>query len=137
MPNKRMRPIVKLEPGASGAQEAAWEREGLCRGGDMGEEGAGAELLRANAEALAFALQGMERERAMVEQLLQVKEELLQAKAQVAELRADATKTSKSAAAKVKGGVKKDAGKRKGCKDKAKAKAKPKRKESANGKSDV
>ncbi len=40
------------------------------------------QLLRANAEAQRFALQGMERERAMGEQLLQ-------AKAQVAELRVD------------------------------------------------
>ena len=52
----------------------------------MGEEGARTELevqlLRADVEAHAFALQGMERERAMAE-------ELLQAKAQVAELRAE------------------------------------------------
>jgi hypothetical protein len=100
MPDKRMRPIVKQEPGADGAQElqqqqhaaaaaaaaAAGERDGRRRRGDMGEEGAGTELevqlLRANAEAQAFALQGMERERAMAE-------ELLQAKAQFAELRAD------------------------------------------------
>ena len=79
MPDKRMRPIVKQEPGADGAQElqqqqeAAGEtqREGRRRRGDMGEEGAGTELemqlLRANAEAQAFALQGMERERAMGE----------------------------------------------------------------------
>ena len=40
------------------------------------------QLLRANAEAQRFALQGMEREKAMGEQLLQ-------AKAQVAELRVD------------------------------------------------
>jgi hypothetical protein len=95
MPDKRMRPIVKQEPGADGAQElppppeaaaaaaaAAREREGRRRRGDMGEEGAGTELevqlLRANAEAQAFALQGMERERAMAEQLLQAKEQLLQ-----------------------------------------------------------
>ena len=89
MPDKRMRPIVKQEPGADGAQElqqqqgAAGEtqREGRRRRGDMVEEGAGTELemqlLRANAEAQAFALQGMERERALGE-------ELLQAKAQVA-----------------------------------------------------
>ncbi len=64
-----MRPIVKQEPGAGGAQEAAWEREVRRRGGNMGEEGAGAELLRANAEAQALALQGMERERAVGEQL--------------------------------------------------------------------
>jgi hypothetical protein len=61
MSYKCMRPIVKQEPG---------------------EEGAGTELevqlLRANAEAQAFALQGMERERAMAEQLLQAKEEQLQ-----------------------------------------------------------
>ena len=41
--------------------------------GDIGKEVAGAELevqlLRANAEAQAFALQGMERERSMGEQL--------------------------------------------------------------------
>ena len=77
MPDKRMRPIVKQEPGADGAQqlqqqqEAAGEsqREGRRRRGDMGEEGAGTELevqlLRANAKAHAFALQGMERKRAM------------------------------------------------------------------------
>jgi hypothetical protein len=91
--------MVKQEPGADGAQEAACEREGRRRRGDMGEvqEEAGTELevqlLRANAEALAFALQGMERERAMAEQLLQrermIAEELLQTKVQVAELRAD------------------------------------------------
>jgi len=63
MPDKRMRPIVKQEPGADGAQElqqqqqAAGEtqREGRRRRGDIGEEGAGTELemqlLRANAEA--------------------------------------------------------------------------------------
>ena len=113
MPDKRMRPIVKQEPGADGAQElqrqqeAAGEslREGRRRLGDMVEEGAGTELemqllRRANAEAQAFALQGMERERAMAvelkamgEQMLQreraMGEELLQLKAQVAELRAD------------------------------------------------
>jgi hypothetical protein len=70
----------------------------------MGEEGAGTELevqlVRANAEAQAFALQGMERERAMGEELLQAKEhllqreramteQLLQAKEQVVELRAE------------------------------------------------
>ena len=109
MPDKRMRPIVKQEPGADGAQQqlllpppqaaaavAAGEREGRRCRGDMGEEGAGTELemqlLKANAEAQAFALRGMERERAMVEQLLQreraMGEQLLQSKAQVAELRA-------------------------------------------------
>jgi hypothetical protein len=98
MPDKRMRPIVKQEPGADGAQElppqqqqaaaaaAAGEREGRRRRSDMGEKGAGTELemqlLVANAKAQAFALQGMERERALGE-------ELLQAKAQVAELRAE------------------------------------------------
>ena len=66
MPDKRMRPIVKQEPGADGAQQlppraaaaaaaAAGEREGRRHRGDMGEEGAGTELemqlLRANAEA--------------------------------------------------------------------------------------
>ena len=89
MPDKRMRPIVKQEPGTGGAQEplppppppqaaaaaATGEREGRRRRGDMGEEDAGVELemqlLRANAEAQAFALQGMERERVMAEQLLQ------------------------------------------------------------------
>jgi hypothetical protein len=115
MPDKRMRPIVKQEPGADGAQQlqqqqaaaaagGAGEREGRRRRGDMGEEGAGTEmevqLLRANAEAQAFALQGMERERALGDQLLRAKEELLQrekamgeellqAKVQVAELRAE------------------------------------------------
>ena len=47
------------------------------------------QLLRTNADAQAFALQGMERERAMGEQLLEAKAELLQAKAQFAELRAE------------------------------------------------
>jgi hypothetical protein len=98
MPGKRMRPVVKQEPGADGAQDlpppqqqaaaSAGEREGRRRWSDMCEEGAGTELemqvMKADAEAqaFAFALQGMERERAMAE-------ELLQAKAQVAELRAD------------------------------------------------
>ncbi len=96
MPDKRMRPIVKQEPGSDGAQElpqpqqaaaaAAGEREGRRRRGDMGEEGAELELevqlLRENAEAQAFALQGMERAMAMGE-------ELLHAKVQVAELRAE------------------------------------------------
>jgi len=87
--------------------------EGRRRGGDMGKEGAGAELeaqlLRANAQT--FALQGMEREKTLAEAIFQMKraheellkamreqklqreilsravgEELLQAKAQVAEL---------------------------------------------------
>jgi hypothetical protein len=102
MPDKRMRPIVKQEPGADGAQElqqqqaaAAGEtqREGRRRRGDMGEEEAGTELevqlLRVNTEAQAFALQGMERERAMAEELKAIGEQLLQSKAQVAELRAD------------------------------------------------
>ncbi len=86
MPDKRMRPIVKQEPGADGAQEllpppqaaaaaaAAGEMEGRRRRGDMGEEGVGTEmevqLLRANAEVQAFALQGMEREKAISEELL-------------------------------------------------------------------
>ena len=78
MPDKRMRPIVKQEPGADGAQElqqqqeavaGETQREGRRRRGDMGEEGAGTELevqlLRANAEAQVFELQGMERKRAM------------------------------------------------------------------------
>jgi hypothetical protein len=87
IPDKRMRPIVKQEHGADGAQQllqqqtaaaaAAGEREGPGAGTELEMQ-----LLRANAEAQAFALQGMERERAMAE-------ELLQSKAQVAELRAD------------------------------------------------
>ena len=98
MPDKRMRPIVKQEPGGGDAQQlqaaaAATGGSRQRRRGDAGEEGAGAELelqlLRANAEAQAFALQGMERERALGEQLLRAKEELLQAKVQVAELRAE------------------------------------------------
>ncbi len=63
MPDKRMRPIVKQEPGADGAQAAAAaeeeeEREGRRRRGDVasGEEGAGTELevqlLRANADII-------------------------------------------------------------------------------------
>ncbi len=99
MSGKRMRPIVKLKPGGGEAQEqqaaaAATGGSRQRRRGDVGEEWAGAELqlqlqlLSRNAEAQAFALQGMERERALGEQLLQAKEELLQAKAQVAELRA-------------------------------------------------
>jgi hypothetical protein len=93
MPDKRMRPIVKQEPGADGAQElpplqqqqvaAAREQDVQRR---MAEDERGEELqlqlLRANAQAQAFALQGMERERAMGE-------ELLQAKAQIAEVRAE------------------------------------------------
>ncbi len=89
-----MRPMVKQEPGADGAQAlppppqaaaaAVGEREGRRRRSNIGEEGAGTELevqlLRANAEAQAFALQGMERERAMAEQLLQAKEQRLQSK---------------------------------------------------------
>jgi hypothetical protein len=67
------------------------------RRGDVGEEGDGAELemevqqlrANANAEAQAFAMQGVERERALGEQLLRAIEEILQAKAQVAELRAE------------------------------------------------
>ena len=91
MPIKRMRAIVKMESGAGDAQEqqaaaAATGGSRQRRRGDVGEDGAGAELevqqLRANAEAQAFALQGVERERALGEQLLQ-------AKAQVAELRAE------------------------------------------------
>ncbi len=100
MSDKRMRPIVKLEPGGGDAQEqqaaaAATGGSRQRRRGDVGEA------------ALEFAMQGMERERALAEQLLQAKEELvrakeellqreramgeelLQAKAQVAELRAE------------------------------------------------
>jgi hypothetical protein len=62
MSDKRMRPIVKLEPGGGDApeQQAAAAATGGSRQrrrGDVGEEGAGAELelevqqLRANAEA--------------------------------------------------------------------------------------
>ena len=89
MSDKRMRPIVKLEPGGGDAQEqqaaaAATGGSRQRRRGDVGEEGAAAELelqqLMANAEAQAFALQGMEREMALGEQLLRAKEELLQAK---------------------------------------------------------
>ena len=65
MPDKRMRPIVKQEPGADGAQELPPPPQ--------------AAAAAAAAEAQAFALQGIERERSMAEQLLQ-------AKAQVAEL---------------------------------------------------
>jgi hypothetical protein len=109
MSDKRMRPIVKLEPGGGDAQEqqaaaAATGGSRQRRRVDLGEEEAGAELqlqlLSANAEAQAFALQGIERERALGEQLLQreralgeellkAKEDILQAKAQVAELRAE------------------------------------------------
>ena len=60
-----MRPIVKQEPGADGAQELPPPPQ--------------AAAAAAAAEAQAFALQGIERERSMAEQLLQ-------AKAQVAEL---------------------------------------------------
>ncbi len=91
MPDKRMR-IVKQEPGASSAQElpqqqqaeaAAGERVGQQRRvEDEGGADIGMQLLRANAGVHAFALQSMERERAMGE-------ELLQSKAQVAELRAE------------------------------------------------
>ena len=67
MSDKRMRPIVKLEPGGGDAQEqqaaaAATGGSRQRRRGDVGEEGAAAELqlqqLMANAEAQAFALQG-------------------------------------------------------------------------------
>ncbi len=102
-----MRPTVKQEPGAGGAQElqqelnavappAAGERNGQRRRVEEEAEAAGPggtglqlQLLRMNADVQAFALQGLERERAMGEQLLQAKAELLQAKAQVAELRAE------------------------------------------------
>ena len=90
MPIKRMRAIVKMESGAGGAQELLQQQQAAAGAQEVQrrrfEEGAGVELelqlLRANAGMQAFALQGMERERAMGE-------ELLQAKAQVAELRAD------------------------------------------------
>ncbi len=106
-----MRPTVKQEPGAGGAQElqqelqqevnavalpAAGERNGQRRRVEEDAEAAGPggtglqlQLLKMNADVQAFALQGLERERAMGEQLLQAKAELLQAKAQVAELRAE------------------------------------------------
>ncbi len=62
MPDKRIRPIVKLELPPQAAATAAGNRKDRRHRGDMGEEGAGAELevqlLRANAEAQAFALQG-------------------------------------------------------------------------------
>ncbi len=67
MPDKRMRPVVKQEPGADGAQELPPPPQ------------AAAAAAAAAAEAQAFALQGIERESSMAEQLLQ-------AKAQVAEL---------------------------------------------------
>ena len=91
MSDKRMRPIVKLEPGGGDAQEqqaaaAATGGSRQRRRGDVGEQ---LQLPRANAETQAFALHGMERERAMADQLLRAKEELLQAKVQVAELRAE------------------------------------------------
>jgi hypothetical protein len=93
MPDKRMRPIVKREPSAFGAQELLLEQDSVTRERDrqsrsdgVAQEGAGAELelqlLRANSDAQAFALQMMERERA-------IQMDLLQAKTQVAELRAE------------------------------------------------
>jgi hypothetical protein len=99
MPDKRMRPIVKEEPGADCAQQlppqqqaaatAAGERQGQHhRIEDEAAEGRvepGLQLRRANVEGQAIAfitVQWMERERAM-------REELLQLKAQVAELRAE------------------------------------------------
>jgi hypothetical protein len=113
MPDKRMRPIAKQEPGTGGAQEllqqqqaesAAGERDGQHRRvEDDGGVEFGLQLLRANAEVHAVALQWMEREMAMGEQLLQ-------AKAQVTELRAaimikDATLQAKDAALKAKDSV--------------------------------
>jgi hypothetical protein len=92
MPDKRMRPIVKQETGSDCAQEmpqqqpaaaAAGERDGQHhRVEDEGGVELGLQLLRANVEVQAIALQWMERERAIAEQLLQ-------AQAQVAELRAE------------------------------------------------
>ena len=89
MSDKRMRPIVKLEPGGGDAQEqqaaaAATGGSRQRRRGDVGEpeEGAGAELelevqrLRANAEAQAFAFREMERVRRMGEELLRLKAQL-------------------------------------------------------------
>ena len=80
-------------PGSFAFEAGETQREERRRRGDIVEEGAGTELemklVRANAEAQAFALQGMERERAMAEELKAMGEQLLQSKAQVAELRAD------------------------------------------------
>ena len=88
MPDKRMRPIVKEEPGAGGAQDlldaaiaaATAKRVEQLHRADMDVQGAGTDLesqLRtANSKSQEFALQSMERLRAMGEEL-------------VAELRAD------------------------------------------------
>jgi hypothetical protein len=90
MLGKRMRPLMKEEPGVGGAMEAqeqhqqqaaeveAVEREGRRRRGE--EEGAVGsrlelQLLSANAEAQAFAFREMERVRALGEELLRLKEQ--------------------------------------------------------------
>jgi hypothetical protein len=92
MPDKRMRPIVKEEPGAGGAQQQ--QQHGAAAEGRIGQRrriqeeaqgGAGLQLqlLMTNADAQAFAVQGMERERAMGEQLLQAKAELAELRAEI------------------------------------------------------
>jgi hypothetical protein len=94
MPDKRMRPIVKQEPGTDGAQElpkaaatGAGERESDGQHHDRVEDERGVvpglRLLRANAEVQAVALQWMERERAMEEELLQSKAHVAQLLAQI------------------------------------------------------
>ena len=67
MPDKRMRPIVKQEPGAAGAQErqqlTAGERDGQRRRVKEEARRGGLEQqlqsLRANADAQALAFQGL------------------------------------------------------------------------------
>jgi hypothetical protein len=94
MPDKRMRPIVKQEPGADGAQQqqqqvaAAGERDGQLRSVEKEARAAGGleqqlQSLRAYADAQAFACQGLSQVRAMGEQLLQAKAEVAELKAEI------------------------------------------------------
>ena len=96
MPDKRMRPIVKEEPGAGGAQQqqqqqqqhgaAAEYRDGQRRRvEEEAQGGAGLllQLLRTNADAQAFAVQVLEQARATGEQLLQAKAELAELRAEI------------------------------------------------------
>jgi hypothetical protein len=95
MPDKRMRPIVKQEPGADGAQQqqqqqvAAGERDGQRRSVEKEARAAGGleqqlQSLRAYADAQAFVFQGLSQEvRAMEEQLLRATAEVAELKAEI------------------------------------------------------
>jgi hypothetical protein len=87
MPDKRMRPVVKEEPGAGGAQQQQQQQHGAAAEGHDGqrrrveEEAQGGawlqlQLLRTNADAL-------DQVRAMGEQLLQAKAELAELRAEI------------------------------------------------------